>query len=82
MNNPILISESFERAASSLTYAMERFSSNSPLSYDMERFAFSVELFRSSVDKLQTLLGMQAENDHRKMSGESLAYREDAFNSV
>jgi len=58
MQNPVLISESFERAARNLSHAMERFGSNSSLSYDVERFERSVEKFRLSVDKLATVLGM------------------------
>ena len=82
MQNPVLISESFERAASNLSHAMERFGSNSSLSYDVERFERSVEQFRVSVDKLAAVLGMQAENDQRKALGQSMAYTDSDFASA
>ena len=69
MQNPVLISESFERAASNLSHAMERFGSSSSFSYDVERFERSIEQFRASVDKLAAVLDMQAESDQRKALG-------------
>lgn len=69
MQNPVLISESFERAASNLSQSLERFEQ-------------SVEQFRTSVDKLATVLGMQAENDQRKVLGHSMAYTASDFESV
>jgi maltodextrin utilization protein YvdJ len=81
MGNPVLQSESFERAAYSLSSYMEQFSRNS-ISHDVQQFAQAVEQFRLSVDKLTIVLGMQAENDQRKAVGLSMAYTEDAFVSV
>ena len=74
MNNPILLSESFERAADAHRRAMENFRADG--------FEESVRQFAQSVDKLQTLMGMQAENDQRKQLGQSMAYDEDAFINI
>ena len=82
MSNPVLISESFERAAYSLQSAMERFGNSSQFTSDVERFERATESFQVSVDKLATVLGMQAENDQRKAVGASMAYTEDAFAAV
>lgn len=82
MSNPVLISESFERASYSLQHAMERFGNSSQFTSDVDRFVGAVEMFRISVDKLNTTLGMQAENDQRKAVGSSMAYTEDAFARV
>jgi hypothetical protein len=49
MNNPILNSESFERAAYSLQHAMERFGGSSQLTSDVDRFQQAVEAFASWV---------------------------------
>ena len=78
MGNPVLQSELFERAAYSLSSAIELFGRNG-ISSDVERFEKSVEQFRASVDKLATVLGMQAENDQRKAVGHSMAYTESDF---
>lgn len=74
MNNPILISESFERAVYEHKSALESFRTDS--------FEDSVRLFAASVDRLAVILGMQAENDHRKAVGSSMAYVEKDFTSV
>jgi len=80
MSNPVLISEQFERAAYSLQESLTRFSDPaSQLSVDIERFERSVESFQESVNKLATVLGMQAENDQRKVLGHSMAYTADDF---
>jgi len=71
MNNPILLSESFEQAAYAHKAAMENFR--------VDGFEESVRQFAQSVDKLQTLMGMQAENDQRKHLDRPMAYDEDAF---
>tara|TARA_R110002096_G_scaffold66682_3_gene162230 strand:- start:1230 stop:1415 length:186 start_codon:yes stop_codon:yes gene_type:complete len=55
MNNPVLISESFERAAYSLQSTLSNFSGFSNFSYDVERFERAVEDFRASVDRLEDL---------------------------
>jgi len=75
-------SESFERAAYSLSQAMDRFSQNCAITHDVGRFETAVEQFRVSVDKLAAVLGMQAENDQRKATGASMAYTERDFNNV
>ena len=82
MNNPVLISDSFERAAHGLTTALDRFGGNCSISHEVEIFERSVEHFRVSVDKLATILGMQAENDQRKALGQSMAYTESDFASA
>lgn len=82
MSNPVLHSESFERAAYSLKHQMEHFSGSSPIAFDVERFERSVEVFRSSIDRMAAVLGMQAENDQRKVRGESMAYTESDFTST
>jgi hypothetical protein len=78
MNNPVLNSESFERAAYSLSREMERFG-RSGFTDDVSRFHQSVEQFRESVSKLAAVLGMQAENDQRKVLGHSMAYTDGDF---
>ncbi len=78
MSNPILQSESFERAAHSLVSAFEQFSRNG-ISGDIDRLELCTEQFRLSVDKLVTAMGMQAENDQRKVIGASMAYGESDF---
>jgi len=50
--------------------------------HQVEQFARSVSTFEGSVNRLQAILGMQAENDQRKAVGASMAYTEDAFASV
>lgn len=82
MSNPVLISESFERAAYNLSHSLERFGSSCQIGHDVETFERSVEQFRVSVDKLAAVLGMQAENDQRKAVGASMAYTEFDFASV
>lgn len=77
MDNVWLLSESFERAAFSHREAMENFNHNG-----VSRFEESIRQFSQSVDKLQTLMGMQAENDQRKATGKSMAYDEDAFVNI
>ena len=71
MSNPILQSESFERAAYSLRQAFELFQRNG--------FDESVAAFCRSVDKMARIAGMQAENDNRKYRGEAMAYTESDF---
>ena len=71
MDNPVLLSESFERAAYAHRSAIENF--------DTSGFEAAATQFTRSVDKLQAILGMQAENDQRKVLGQSMAYVEDDF---
>lgn len=72
MSNPVLQSESFERAAYALSHAMGAAGA----------FQVAVQDFTRAVDKLQTLMAMQAENDQRKVLGHSMAYDESAFLNV
>lgn len=69
-----LDSEGFDQAASLLARAMNTFNTDS--------FSESVLMFRQSVYKYQTLLGMQAENELRASQGLAQAYDERAFNDV
>jgi predicted outer membrane protein len=78
MNNPVLISESFERAAYAHKHAMESFRVDG-FEQAVRTFQQTVEDFQRSVDKFQTLLGMQSENMQREACGESPAYRESDF---
>lgn len=71
MNNPVLLSEGFERAAIQHRIAMQEFSTDG--------FEEAVRLFSSSVEKFGRLLAMQAENDERKAVKQSMAYVEDDF---
>jgi hypothetical protein len=75
------MSESFERAAYELKRAMENFGTGD-FGFQVEQFGRAVGAFESSVNRLQTILGMQAENDQRKAVGASMAYTEDAFVKV
>lgn len=74
MQNPILQSESFERAAYQLGRSLENFGTGD--------FDTSVLRFERSVDKLGRILGMQAENDLRKANGFSPAYNESDFHNA
>jgi hypothetical protein len=71
MNNPILNSESFERAAYALRSSLDNFNGGN--------FAAAVERFERQVDRLARLMAMQAENNQRKVLGHSMAYDEGAF---
>jgi hypothetical protein len=42
----------------------------------------AANLFKAAIDKMQTLLAMQAENDQRKAIGASMAYDEAAFMNI
>ena len=74
MNNPILQSESFERAAYTLRQSFEVFQRNG--------FDESVTAFCRAVEKMARIAGMQAENDQRKHRGEAMAYTEGDFSNV
>jgi len=74
MNNPTLLCESFERAVYAHITAMDNFR--------VDGFEEAVRQFAQSVDKLQTLAGMQAENDQRKALGHSMAYDENDFERI
>ena len=82
MSNPVLISDSFERAAHGLSHAMDRFGGACQIANDVNNFECAVEQFRASVDKLAAILGMQAANDQRKALGQSMAYTESDFASA
>ena len=56
MSNPVLFSESFERAAYSLQHAMDRFGNSSQFTSDVDRFVGAVDTFRASVDKMTTVM--------------------------
>lgn len=75
MNNPVLQSESFERAAYALKQAIES-------GVKCDSFEESVRAFKRSVDKLVTAMGMQAENQHRERCGNAISYGEEAFQSL
>ncbi len=74
MSSPTLLCESFERAAYAHIAAMENFR--------VDGFDESVRQFAQSVDKLQTLAGMQSENDLRKQLGEFPTYNEQDFKNI
>lgn len=74
MDSVRLLSESFERATDAHRQAMNNFR--------VDGFEESVRQFSHAVDKLQTLMGMQAENDQRKVLGHSMAYDEESFQSI
>lgn len=61
MSNPVLQSESFERAAYSLGRELGDFPG--------VNFAGSISEFQRAVDKFGRLLAMQAENDRQKYDG-------------
>lgn len=75
MGSVNLLSESFERAAYKLSDSMNNFNRTGS-------FEEAVSRFERSVDKLQQILGMQAENDYRKICGDQVAYVENDFHSV
>lgn len=74
MNNPILQSERFERAAHALVSALENFSRGT--------FEDSVRSFCAAVDRLSRISGMNAENDQRKAIGASMAFTESDFANI
>jgi len=71
MNTTMLLSEGFERAAHVLVHAIDNFR--------VGEFTEAVDKFSRAVDKLQTVAGMQAENDQRKAVGSSTVYTEEDF---
>ena len=79
MNNPILNSQAFEQAAYSLRSEIERMNNSVEFAVNVDRYVQATATFEASVNKLATILGMQAENDQRKAVGSSMAYTEDDF---
>lgn len=71
MSNPVLQSESFERAAYNLYHALDRFPG--------PNFQGAVDQFQRSVDKLARIEGMKAENAERQAKGMAQAYEENSF---
>lgn len=71
MSNPVLQSESFERAAYSLGHAMDNMR--------VGAFTEAVSQFDRSVQKLGMLMGMQAKNALRDRNGQAAAYTEQDF---
>lgn len=74
MTNPILLSESFDKAAYTLARSLDNFGTGD--------FDESVRKFERSVGMLQRVLGMQAENMQRAAVGQSMAYVEVDFQNV
>lgn len=77
MANPILISESFERAAYSLQREME--TATPRLQEAGSQMQAASDSFRESVDRLAKVLGMHAENMQRQHHGDSMVYMEQDF---
>lgn len=77
MSNPILISESFERAAYALQHELN---ADTPrLLEAASAMQAAADSFRESVDKLSRALGRQAENMQREHLGQSMAYVDSDF---
>ncbi len=74
MNNPILLSEGFERAAYALQRSLDNFGTGN--------FDQSVQTFERSVDKMARIFAMQAENDERKYRGEEPAHTYNDFHNA
>lgn len=75
MSNSInLNTEGFDQAAAMLARSMDNFNTDS--------FSESVLMFKQSVEKFQTLLGMQAENEHSLFIDRRPVYNERAFRDV
>lgn len=66
-----LNSEQFNRAAGQLTHSLDTF--------NPWQFVEAVAQFQRTVDRLIAAMGMQAENDQRKVLGHSMAYQETDF---
>ena len=81
MSVTVLDSEHFNKAVRSFETSAERLG-RSLENFGTGSFEQSVERFAQSVDKLGRLLGMQAENDQRKVIGASMMYDEVAFLNV
>lgn len=75
MNSINLNSELFERAAISLSHSLDNFNRDQSIEGAVSQFA-------ASVDKLQILMGMQAENDYRKACGHQVTYVENDFHNI
>lgn len=81
--NPILQSESFERAAYSIRDSGEQLARvQGWFSENAETLRQTQGSFADSVNKLVTAMGMQAENMQRQAVGFSVAYTEADFEKV
>ncbi len=79
----VLQSESFERAAYALISAFQQFERTvSHLGEHVQEAKIAVAEAGAAANKLQTLMGMHAENHQRVACGKQLAYDEASFTSV
>ena len=80
MSNPILNAEQFQRAVSSFGSDVEILQRvQGWISENVQQAENAQRGFADSVNKLVRAMGMQAENDQRKVRGESMAYIEADF---
>lgn len=75
--NPILKSESFERAAYNLVSQLEV--STPRMQQAADTMQAAADSFRDSVDRLIRAMGMLAENMQRAHLGDAMAYTEKDF---
>ena len=79
MSNPILNSESFDRAAYTLARALENGVHTDNFDHSVTRMGEIVDQFTGSVDKLVTAIAMHNENKCREAAGSAPAYDGEAF---
>lgn len=72
-----LNSEGFEKAAYTLSHAMDRFRG-----VDTNELVQIVNQLESQVTRLRDIFAMQAENMQRQVLGQSMAYTEKEFYNV
>ena len=82
-----LLSEGFEQAARNFDGSVEDLKRNSSFTVESlqgigNTFAEHVDKFAKSVQLLAAISGMNAENKQRENLGHSVAYGEEAFDSI
>lgn len=81
MNNPILLSERFERAVHIFNGGVEMFA-RADQSEPIAAFCRAVENFQIQINRLAKIQGMVAENEDRKQRGLTVTYTEGSFLEV
>ena len=75
-----LDSKDFEKAVDALRHLTLKMQAHGDMG--MVQLRNSMYLFSQSVNKMQRILGMQAENDYRQACGDQVAYTEEDFLDV
>lgn len=83
MNNPILNSETFDRAVGHFGgYSQQISSAISNLHDHTNNMRNVAQIFADAVDKLGRIEGMKAENEQRKHRGEAMAFVQADFDRL